>query len=228
MLTLYHAATTRSFRIYWLLEELGIPYERKVINYYSGERDGPEYRAMNPMGSFPMIKDGDFVLIESGAIINYILRKYGNGRFQAPPGSQEEALIDQWMCWAESLPAIHQRAFWDHCAPPPGCGPNPIPEVGREGRRAFIKCLDMIERDLRDDGFMVGDELSGADFMLCFPLYLGNFDNWLRGHPKTKAYLARITAREKFQVAIRDTLDMCLELFPPRARPAEAAQVEAR
>lgn len=228
MLTLYHAPTTRSFRIYWLLEELGIPYERKTINYYGDERHSPEFRALNPLGSFPMITDDDFVLIESGAIINYILRKYGNGRFQAPAGSRDEALIDQWMYWSESLPAIHQRAFWDHCAPPPGCGPNPIPELGREGKRAFIKTLDMLERDLRDDGFVVGDDLTGADFMLSFPLFLGDFDHWLKGHPKTKAYLKRMAGREKFKVAVRDTIDMCMELFPPRPREGKmplAAQV---
>lgn len=225
MLTLFHAPTTRSFRIVWLLEELGVPYRKEHINFYDNTRHEPAFRDLNPLGSFPMIKDGDFVLIESGAIINYILKKYGDGRFQAPAGSQEEALIDQWMWWSESIPAIHQRAYWDHCAPPPGCGPNPIPEVGREGRRGFIRCLDMIERDLREDGFMVGDDLTGADFMLSFPLYLANFDHWLKDHPRTKAYLKRISRREKFQFAVKDTLEMCMELFPPRVTPA--AQVQA-
>ncbi len=223
MITLYHAATTRSFRIYWLLEELGLAYERKEINYYEGERHGETFRAINPLGSFPVIADEGFILIESGAIINYILRRYGAGRFQAPPGSRDEALIDQWMYWSESLPAIHQRAFWDHCAPPPGCCDNPIPSVGREGKRAFIKTLDILERDLREDGFAVGDELTGADFMLSFPLFLADFDNWLKNHPKVKAYTDRIAARPAFRTAVRDTIDMCVQLYPPRPPRLAAA-----
>lgn len=220
MLTLYHSPTTRSFRIAWLLGELGIEYKKVVVDFYNGERDEEWFAQINPMKSFPVIEDDGFVLIESGAIINYLIENYGGGRFQAPAGSKEKALVDQWMYWSESLPAIHQRAFWDHCAPPPGCGPIPTPEIGREGRRAYMRCLDILERHLADDGFIVGEDLTGADFMVGYTLYYANFDHWLRNHPKTKAYLDRLAARPEFDAAIADSLEMCLKLFPPRPSPA--------
>ena len=81
MITLYHSPTTRSFRIKWLLEELGIPFNQKVVDFYNEERHQSEYRKINPMGSVPAMEDDGLVLTESGAIINYLLRKYGNGRF---------------------------------------------------------------------------------------------------------------------------------------------------
>lgn len=206
MLTLYHSPTTRSFRIKWLLEELGLPYEQKVYNFYNMERHDPEYRKINSVGSFPSIEDDGLVLTESGAIINYILRRYGNGRFTPAPGSREEAMVDEWMFWSEGLFAVHQRLFWDHVAPPPACIEEPIKSVGIEGMRQAIKYSVQVEDALRDDGYMVGDDLTAADFMLCFPLYLGNLANFFESRPKIRAYVERFSSRPAFKTALADTM----------------------
>ena len=71
MITLYHAPTTRSFRIKWLLAELGTPCNERVIDFYGADRHRPEYRKVNPMGSVPAIEDDGLVITESAAIINY-------------------------------------------------------------------------------------------------------------------------------------------------------------
>ena len=139
MLTLYHAPTTRSFRIKWLLAELEMAYTEKTLDFYGMDRHAADFRAVSPSGAFPAVTDGDLALTESGAIINHILRTYGGGRFMPERGSREEALVDEWMYWSEGLFAVHQRIYWDHCAPPPGCIIDPIPPVGMEGKRQAIR-----------------------------------------------------------------------------------------
>jgi glutathione S-transferase len=206
MLTLFHAPTTRSFRIKWLLAELGAPYQERVIDFYGKDRHQPEYRKINSMGSVPAMQDDGLTLTESGAIINYILRKYGDGKFSYSPASREAALVDEWMYWSEGLFAVHQRIYWDHCAPPPGCIIKPIPSVGEEAQRQAIRYARMLEGALRQDGFMVGDSLTGADFMLCFPLFIANLVGWFENLPKTRAYVERFSARPHFQSAIADTM----------------------
>jgi len=206
MLTLFHAPTTRSFRIKWLLKELGLAYEERVLDFYGNDRHQPDYKRFNPMASFPTLLDGDLALTESGAMINHILTNHGGGRFRPAPGSREAALVDEWMYWSEGLFAVHQRYYWDHCAPPPGCIIDPIPSVGEEGKRQALRYARMLEDALREDGFAVGDGLTGADFMLCFPLFLANASGWFKELPRIKAYVKRFSARPAFQDAIADTL----------------------
>lgn len=212
MLTLYHAATARSFRIRWLLDELGTPYELKILDFYGNDRNQPEFRAISPMGSIPVITDGDFTLIESGAIINYILAHHGGGRFSYPLGSRGAALVDQWMWWSESLFAIYQRIYWDHCAPFPAGLEHPVPRIGQEAKEAALRYALMLEDQLRDTGYVVGDHLTGADFMLCFPLYLAHLDGWFTGHPRIKAYVERLLGHPKLKAALTDT-DEIVERF---------------
>lgn len=218
MLTLYHAPTTRSFRIKWLLTELGTPYEERKLDFYGHDRHQPEYRKVNPMGSVPAMQDDGLVLTESGAIINYILACYGEGRFGVVPGSREAALVDEWMYWSEGLFAVHQRMYWDHCAPPPGCILEPIPSVGREAKRQALRYARMFEDALRDDGFVVGDGLTAADFMLSFPLFLANLEGWFKDSPKISRYVGRFSARPAFQAAIADTV-ACLRAMSANPTP---------
>jgi glutathione S-transferase len=221
MLTLYHAPTTRSFRIKWLLKELGTPYEERTIDFYGDDRHRPDYRQINPMGSVPALTDDGLVLTESGAIINYILARYGQGRFCHPSGSREAARVDEWMYWSEGLFAVHQRTYWDHCARPPGCILNPIPSVGQEGKRQALRCARMLENALAKDGFMVGEELTGADFMLSFPLLLANLEGWFEGLPKIQSYVRGFSARPAFEEAIGDTLACLYRIATdPTPRPS--------
>ncbi|MBB3862173.1 glutathione S-transferase [Novosphingobium hassiacum] len=212
MITLHHSPTTRSFRIKWLLEELGVPYHEEVRSFYNMERHDPAYQKVNPIGSFPTFEDDSLVLTESGAIINHILRHHGRGCFRPEANSREEAQVDEWMYWSEGLFAVHQRIFWDHCAPPPGCILDPVPSVGEEARRQAIRYAAMLETALREDGWMVGDTLTGADFMLCFPLFLANLYGWFETLPRIAAYVGRIAARPAFQRAIADTVVCMTEM----------------
>ena len=206
MIVLHHSPTTRSFRIKWLLEELALPYREIVRDFYNMERHDPEYRRVNPIGSFPTMEDDGVILTESGAIINHILRHHGGRRFIPARGSREESMVDEWMYWSEGLFAVHQRIYWDHCALPPGCIIDPIPSVGEEARRQAIRYASMLESALRDDGWIVGDELTGADFMLSFPLFFANMFGWFETLPRCAAYVGRFSARPAFGRAVADTL----------------------
>ena len=206
MIVLHHSPTTRSFRIKWLLEELAIPYREIVRDFYNMQRHDPEYRRVNPIGSFPTMEDDGVILTESGAIINHILRHHGGSRFIPARGSREESMVDEWMYWSEGLFAVHQRIYWDHCALPPGCIVDPIPSVGEEARRQAIRYASMLESALRDDGWIVGDELTGADFMLSFPLFFANMFGWFEALPRCAAYVGRFSARPAFGRAVADSL----------------------
>jgi glutathione S-transferase len=204
MLTLFHAPTTRSFRIKWLLNELELPHKTVTMDFYGMDRHAPDYRKINPMGSIPAMTDGNLSLTESGAMLNHIIRNYGGGRFS--PAGADAALVDEWMYWSEGLFGVHQRIYWDHCAPPPGCLINPVPSVGQEAKLQAIRYAGMLESQLREDGWIVGSDLTGADFMLSFPLFLANLEGWFQDMPKTMAYIARFSERKQFQDAIADTL----------------------
>lgn len=212
MLMLHHSQTCRSMRIKWLLHELDLPHEEKLYNFYNEERVQPEYLKINPGGTFPAVEDGNLVLAESGAVINHILRKYGNGRFQ-PKGLDDQAMVDQWMFWSEGNFAIQQRYFWDHSVPFPACISEPIDSVGQEGKRQAIKYSLQLELALRDTGYAVGDDLTAADFMLSFPIYLANNAGWFKTRPKIQAYLKRITDRPAWKTAISDTEEFTSTLF---------------
>jgi glutathione S-transferase len=213
MITLHHAPTTRSFRIKWLLGELSLPYQLKVRDFYNQERVDPEFLRLNPMGSFPALEDDELVLTESGAMVNHIVNRYGEGKFRYPAGSREAAQVEDWMYWSEGLFAIHQRYFWDHCLPSPARIPDHVPKVGEYGKRQAIKYAHMLESSLRDDGFVVGDTLTGADFMLSFPVYTANVAGWFETLPKIRAYAARLAARPAFQQAIEDFAPYVEKMF---------------
>jgi len=197
------------------------------MNYYGDDRRQPTFRAISPLGSLPLIVDDGFALIESGAIINYLLRKYGNGRFCSPDNSREAALVDQWMHWSESLFAFDQRMYRDHCVPFPAGLKEPVRKVGLDAKKVSIGYLHMLEDALGDDGYVVGKNLTGADFMLWFPLYLAGRDGWLVDDPKVSSYIARIASLPNFKAAIADTVTVIAQFDKLKAAAAMQDQPAA-
>ena len=100
MIKLYYAPRTRSVRIVWLLEELGLPYTLERVEFQPPARDF--FVQKTPLGKLPTIEDGDVVMGESGAIVEYILERYGNGRLAPPIGSPLRPRFLQWLHFAES------------------------------------------------------------------------------------------------------------------------------
>ena len=98
MLKIYHAPATRAFRVIWVCEELAIPYEIVPVDFSPAYRASPEWRAMNPVGKVPVMTDGALKMFESGAMMQYVVDRYGAGRLQPSPDSPDHALYLQW-CW---------------------------------------------------------------------------------------------------------------------------------
>jgi len=100
MITLHHVPFSRSLRVRWLLEELGLPYELATRSFADLKR--PEHLALHPLGKVPVLVDGGVVLFESGAILQHLLERYGSGRLEPKPGTPERARYWQWFHYAEA------------------------------------------------------------------------------------------------------------------------------
>ena len=99
---LYHSPRTRSVRIYWLLEELGVPYELEVVDFTLPVSPPRPFAQRSPFGKFPAFVDGDVAMFESGAILEYVLERYGKGRLAPAPGTPQRAAFLQWVHFAEA------------------------------------------------------------------------------------------------------------------------------
>lgn len=202
MITVHHLGVSQSERIVWLCEELGIPYELKRY-----QRDPvtqlapPEYKALHPIGTAPIITDGDLVLPESGAIIEYIIGRYGMGRLAVRP--------DQ--------PNFADYLFWFHFANasmmPNMMGPMILQFAGVSGFETPVLqsllarkdcAFALIEKRLSEVPYFAGDEFTAADIIMLFPLTtmrafcatdLANF-------PNLRAYLRDIGERPAYKRAM--------------------------
>jgi glutathione S-transferase len=198
MLVVHHLGISQSDRIVWLCEELEIPYELKRY-----ERDPqtrlapPEYRALTPFGTAPVISDGGLVLGESAAIIVYIAETYGNGRFIVRHGSPGYTDFLFWFHFANG--SLMPAAMTDLIA-------NRLGEHGvMAGLRARLdRAYEQIEARLGKFPFLAGDDFTAADILTLFPLTTMRFyaPRDLGPYPHIRAYLERIAARPALQRAM--------------------------
>jgi glutathione S-transferase len=197
MLKLYHAARTRSVRILWLLEELGVPYELANVTFTVPT---VPFTQATPSGKLPAIEDGELTMFESGAILEYILERYGKGRLTPPPGTPARGLFLQWVHFAEAtaFPPLAQIAFELLFKPES----ERSKAVEDEGRTRAAAALGVIERALSGKQYLLG-EFSGADIMMGYTLMVAQFLGVLTGElPNTSAYFARLVARPAAQKAM--------------------------
>jgi glutathione S-transferase len=202
MLTVHHLGRSQSERIVWLCEELGIDYQLRRYDRDPVTRLAPpEYKALHPIGTAPVISDGDRVLGESGAIIEYIVTRYGGGRLSRQAGHPEYASYLYWMHFANaSFQALLHRTLVARRLEPP---PDHRVLVDLEARLA--RALGFINRRLGEADYLAGGELTAADIMLVFSLTtMRSFTPYdLKQYPHILAYLRRIGAREAYQRAMR-------------------------
>jgi glutathione S-transferase len=202
MLTVHHLRRSQSERIVWLCEELGIDY---VLKCYA--RDSvtmlapPEYRALHPIGTAPVITDGDIALAESGAIVDYIIAKYGNGRLALPPDHPDFADYLFWFHYANgTLQLQMMRNFLLRRA---GIADdNPARRFAAERLERNLKFVDA-RLDVAD--YLAGHEFTAADIMAVFSLTTMRsfFSLELTPYPHTLAYLKRIGQRDPYRRAMK-------------------------
>jgi glutathione S-transferase len=188
MLTVHHLRQSQSDRIIWLCEELGVPYELKSYDREPSMAAPPDYKALSPFGTAPVIGDGDLVLGESGAIVEYICARHGGGALV--PGPDDASYPDYlfWFHFANGslVPAL----MIDHVTAASGAPAGPSPS---RSERALAMC----ESRLGEAPYFAGDAFSAADVMMCLPRFAERID--LAERPNIRAYLERITARPGWQ-----------------------------
>ena len=202
MLTVHHLGKSQSERIVWLCEELGIPYELKVYDRHPVTRLAQaDYKALHPIGSAPVITDGDLVLAESGAIVEYIAAKYGKGRLTLGVDHPDFAQFLYWFHFANGTlqPATGRNMILGRLNLP---ADNPL-LIAMKARLDLS--LGFLEARLGKADYLAGREFTTADIMLVFTLTTMRlflpFD--LAPYPNILAYLQRIGARPGYQRAMR-------------------------
>jgi glutathione S-transferase len=213
MVVVHHLNNSRSQRVLWLLEELGVPYEVKRY-----ERDAksmlapPALLAIHPLGKSPVITDGEIVLPESGAIIEYLVDTYGNGRLKPPAGSAQRLKYLYWMHYAEgsAMPPLLLRLVFNRVANNPA--PWPISAIARRIAttvdKSFIepnltRHLNFMEAELNAQTWFAGEDFTAADVQMSFPLEAAASRGGLNAsRPKLMAFLERIHARDAYKRAL--------------------------
>lgn len=202
MLTLHHLGKSQSERIVWLCEELAIPYELKRYEREPATMLAPpEYKALHPIGAAPVITDGDLVLAESSAIIEYIIAKYGNGGLAVDASELTFADYLYWLHFTNgTLQPSLGRVFM--LVRSGVSEDNPIMGVMR---KRIERALRMVEARLIQKTHLAGSEFTAADIMIVFTLTtMRHFSPFsLAPYPGISAYLQRIAERPAYQAAMR-------------------------
>ncbi len=201
MLKIHHLGHAQSERILWLCEELGVPYEMTKYTRDKVTRlSPPELKALHPLGAAPLIEDGDLLLAESGAIVDYILARHGRGRLQHGPDHPDFAAYLYWFHFANgNLQSVMLRMMMvGRC----GLAPDHPILAGTQGR--MDKVLALIDARLAKTDYLAGRDFTAADIMSVFSLttmrLFHHFD--LGPYPNILAYLQRIGARPAYQRAM--------------------------
>jgi glutathione S-transferase len=213
MIVVHHLNNSRSQRVLWLLEELGVPYE--VTRY---ERDAktmlapPSLLAIHPLGKSPVVVDNGVTVAESGAIVEYLIDRYGGGRLIPPAGTPERLRYTYWLHYAEgsAMPPLLLKLVFDRVANAPA--PWPISAIARRiagtVQNAFIapqlkRHLDYMEAELTAHPWFGGDEFTAADIQMSFPLEAAASRAGLNaGRPHLFGFLERIHARDAYKRAL--------------------------
>lgn len=198
MLTLHHLNDSRSQRIVWLLEELGLPYEMKRYQRNAETRLAPpELKAVHPLGKSPVITDGGRTIAESGAIVDYIVRRYGKGAMMPAAGSDEYEAYNEWLHYSEGS-AMLPLMLNLYVGRLKEAGAPLHPRIDSE----LANHLGYVDRALAGRDFFVGPSLTGADIQMSFVAEMAKVFGRLEPYPNLAAWLERMHARPAFQRSI--------------------------
>jgi len=213
MIVVHHLNNSRSQRVLWLLEELGVPYE--VRRY---QRDAktmlapPELRAVHPLGKSPVIEDAGQVLAESGAIVEYLASRYGEGRLAPAAGTPERMRYTYWMHFAEgsAMPPLLMQLIFNRIekAPMPFFVRPVARAIAQRAKSGYVqpnieRMLDFMEGELANSEWFAGAAFSAADVQMSFPLEAARARGGLdEKRPRLMAFLGRIHARPAYLRAV--------------------------
>lgn len=197
MIKLHHLNKSRSKRIIWLLEELDVDYD--IIAYQRNSETflaPDELKDIHPLGKSPVIEDNGQVITESGAITDYLITKYGNGKFAPNRDDKEYVDYQQWLHFAESsamVPFLLKLFITKD-----GCKTNFIADYADH---EIGKILSYINHKLKGKQYLVSEQLTGADFMLSFVIEKVESAGMLAHFPEIARYLTQLKTHEKYHTA---------------------------
>jgi glutathione S-transferase len=212
MLTVHHLNNSRSQRVLWLLEELGVPYQ---IERY--QRDPktmlapPALKKVHPLGKSPVVTDGQATLAESGAIIEYLVERYGEGKFSPEPGTLSFLRYRYWLHYAEGslMPPLLLKLVFDEIEKKSPLLVRPVAKgISAQVKKLLItpnlrQHLDFLEAELADGPWFAGKAFSAADVQMSFPIEAAAARAGLDARrPRLMAWLERIHDRPAYQRAL--------------------------
>ncbi|MCY4094953.1 MAG: glutathione S-transferase family protein [Gammaproteobacteria bacterium] len=197
---IYHVKGTRSIRVIWLCHELNLPLAIETIpNFDATFKASPEWRAKSPTGKVPVLEDGAITMFESGAMVEYILGRYGPAGL-VPSDPNDLALYYQWCWFAEATFArplgdiVHNTVI----KPPAERIAAVVPDAKQRARA----CLDGIDRCVENQPYLLGDLFSAADIMMGYSLMLAERTGVLTAdHPNSQRYFGLLSERDGFKAA---------------------------
>ena len=215
MITVHHLNNSRSQRILWLLEELGLPYEIKHYQRDSKTMLAPaSLRAVHPLGKSPVITDDGVTVAETGAIIEYLVDRYANGRLKPEKNSADWLKYRYYMHYAEGslMPFLVMKLIFNkiETSPMPFFVKPIAKQIAKKTKQTFIQPnldthLKFLESELQQTDWFAGSELTAADVQMSFPLEAATARAGLTAsrYPNLNAYLERIHARPAYQRALQ-------------------------
>ena len=199
MIIVWGGQTSRSIRVVWLLEEMGLPYEVRQVNMLAAERD-PAFLAVNPADYIPAIQDGDVTMVESIAVMEYLMGRYGPTPLAPAPHDPNFSLYQQFLHLGEAglatlmMPVVVSRFL--------------APEAERENwganwcLQAFRKRLKLVSDRLASSPYLAGEDFTAADISVSYALNLGQRNCGITLGEAEQAYLARTMGRDAYERAI--------------------------
>jgi glutathione S-transferase len=203
MIKLYYVPNTRSIRIAWLCEELGLPYERIDMKLSEHDLRTPEMLARNPFGKVPAVEDGDTTIFESGAIIEYLLDTCGEGRLRPDIGTPDYYRYLEWVHGSETLAGFVSVVLFTVSRAPQECRSDALTEAAADRARFG---LQSVERNFGEGPFICGEAFTAADIMLTWSIHFCTMFNVLpdEATPKLADYFERMKARDGWQKAVAE------------------------
>jgi len=199
MIIVWGGQTSRSIRVVWLLEEMGLPYEVRQVNMLAAERD-PAFLAVNPADYIPAIQDGDVTMVESIAVMEYLMGRYGPTPLAPAPHDPNFSLYQQFLHLGEAglatlmMPVVVSRFL--------------APEAERKNwgaswcLQAFRKRLKLVSDRLASSPYLAGEDFTAADISVSYALNLGQRNCGITLGEAEQAYLARTMGRDAYERAI--------------------------
>ena len=201
MMDLYGGGPSRWVKCYWMLKELGLEFRAHEVSFAKGEHRSPEMLAMNPFGKMPVLKDGNTVLFESTAILNYLGEKYPEAGLVPRSGTVERALYDQWMsfCTTELEQPLWRILKHTRLLPDKLRSADDV----RLARDDFAQVAKVFDAQIGDRRFMVGNHFTAVDITIAWTLMWANYNDLMGPFPNGLRYAKEMISRPAYPSSLR-------------------------